>query len=327
MTWVLIFYTRCGIGGRRGMASFKAKFPVLQELFAKNHRGGGLWAPPPAGRGLTEKCTLATLILMHFPMMLWKFHDDLMHTCGSQQKWAGGRGGRPDMREFPLGRRGGHHPYSAVSNMRPLKCGRSVDRGWSPAVSSLADSCPVNGSNWAVFPWSIGYPAPHWGIFITRPTGGGGYFEPPPSDLRNFWTDSKNSSGIWKPWKNCRRKTNFIDLGVTSDVTGQVKVKMFDISGLVTSASKIAMLTRAPLGYFYNAPHWGGGGLFRAPPLISETTGPILKIQAAFESPGKTVEGKQVLLTSGSRVTSQVRSKSKCSTFRAWWHRRAKLRC
>ena len=32
------------------MATFKAKFPVLQELFAKNHRGG-LW-PPPAGRGL-----------------------------------------------------------------------------------------------------------------------------------------------------------------------------------------------------------------------------------------------------------------------------------
>ena len=27
-------------------------------------------------------------------------------------------------------------------------------------------------------------------------------------------------------------------------------------------------LTRAPLGYFYNAPHWGGG-LFRAPPLLS----------------------------------------------------------
>ena len=38
-------------------------------------------------------------------------------------------------------------------------------------------------------------------------------------------------------------KTNFIDLGVTSDVTGQVKVKMFDISGLVTPASKIAMLS------------------------------------------------------------------------------------
>ena len=77
-------------------------------------------------------------------------------------------------------------------------------------------------------------------------------------------------------------------------------------------------LTRAPLGYFYNAPHWGGGAISSPPPLISETTGSILKIQAAFESPGKTVERKQILLTSGSRVTSQVRSKSKCSTFRAW---------
>ena len=79
------------------------------------------------------------------------------------------------------------------------------------------------------------YNAPHW--------GGGLFRAPPPSDLRNYWTDSKNSSGIWKPWKNWRRKTNFIDLGVTNDVTGQVKVKMFDISGLVTSASKIAMLS------------------------------------------------------------------------------------
>ena len=71
----------------------------------------------------------------------------------------------------------------------------------------------------------------------------------------------------------------------------------------------------------------GGGAISSPPPPISETTGPILKIQAAFESPGKIVEVKQILLTSGSRVTSQVRSKSKCSTFRAWWHRRAKLRC
>ena len=29
------------------MASFKAKFPVLQELFAKNHRGP--LPPPPSG--------------------------------------------------------------------------------------------------------------------------------------------------------------------------------------------------------------------------------------------------------------------------------------
>ena len=31
------------------------------------------------------------------------------------------------------------------------------------------------------------------------------------------------------------------DLEVTDDVTGQVKVEMFDISGLVTSATKILM--------------------------------------------------------------------------------------
>ena len=79
------------------------------------------------------------------------------------------------------------------------------------------------------------YNAPHW--------GGGGAISSPPSDLRNYWADSKNSNGIWNTWKNCRGKTNFIDLGVTSDVTGQVKVKMFDISGLVTSTSKIAMLS------------------------------------------------------------------------------------
>ena len=77
------------------------------------------------------------------------------------------------------------------------------------------------------------YNASHWGAISS----------PPPPDLRDYWTDSKNWSGIWKPWKNCRGKTNFIDLRVTSDVTGQVKVKMFDISVLVTSASKIAMLS------------------------------------------------------------------------------------
>ena len=34
------------------MASFKAKFPILQELFAKNHRGP---LSPPAGRGLKQQ--------------------------------------------------------------------------------------------------------------------------------------------------------------------------------------------------------------------------------------------------------------------------------
>ena len=78
------------------------------------------------------------------------------------------------------------------------------------------------------------YNAPHWG---------GGLFRAPPLISETTGPILKKSSGIWKPWKNCRGKTNFIDLRVNSDVTGQVKVKMFDISGLVTSASKIAMLS------------------------------------------------------------------------------------
>ena len=83
----------------------------------------------------------------------------------------------------------------------------------------------------------------------------------------------------------------------------------------------------------YPAPHWDifitrptAGGYFE-PPLISETAGPILKIQKAFESPENTGEGKQIFMTSGSPVTSQVRSKSICLTFRAWWHRRVIFRC
>ena len=40
-----------------GMASFKAKFPVLQELFAKNHRGA-FAPPPPAGPGLKYEIIL-----------------------------------------------------------------------------------------------------------------------------------------------------------------------------------------------------------------------------------------------------------------------------
>ena len=37
------------------MASFKAKFPVLQELFAKNHRRA-LWPPPPPPSGARVMC-------------------------------------------------------------------------------------------------------------------------------------------------------------------------------------------------------------------------------------------------------------------------------
>ena len=49
----------------------------------------------------------------------------------------------------------------------------------------------------------------------------------PPPYLRNYWTDPQSSNGVQKPCHICRQKSNFIDLGVTDDVTGQVKDKMF----------------------------------------------------------------------------------------------------
>ena len=53
-------------------------------------------------------------------------------------------------------------------------------------------------------------------------------------------------------------------------------------AGRVTNQTPaVRGLTRAPLEYFYNATHWGEA-ISSPPLLISETAGPILKIQAAF---------------------------------------------
>ena len=189
-------------------------------------------------------------------------------------------------------------------------------RPWPSAYWSAAQSCLLQYAK-TTKSGSYGDTSMEWKISILTPgcpwtwTG----------VLRSLLFRRRLSAEGAKPESNNRWKS---DLG---HVCMWVGTAMYVQLCMYVAGYGIWNYPRAPLGYFYNAPHWGGGGLFRAPPLISETTGPILKIQAAFESPGKTVEGKQILLTSGSRVTSQVRSKSKCSTFRAWWHRRAKLRC
>ena len=81
----------------------------------------------------------------------------------------------------------------------------------------------------------------------------------------------------------------------------------------MVSVKHWALLTRALMGYFHSATYWGWA-IF-CPPLISETTEPILKIQTASNSPGKTVERKSTLLTSESPMTSQVRSNTKCLAF------------
>ena len=66
------------------------------------------------------------------------------------------------------------------------------------------------------------------------------------------------------------------------------------------------------VGSDYNATWWGWGAIF-IPPRISEATEQIYQIQTAFDSHVKTAEEKLILLTSGSLMTSQVRSKVNCS--------------
>ena len=79
----------------------------------------------------------------------------------------------------------------------------------------------------------------------------------------------------------------------------------------------LASLTRAWQGYFYNATD-RGGGLF-CPPQNSGTTCRICKNQKVFDRSGQFVVGNLMLLTSGSLMTSQVRSKSKCLTIWSIW--------
>ena len=76
----------------------------------------------------------------------------------------------------------------------------------------------------------------------------------------------------------------------------------------------LRVLQRLYPDFFSNYEYVTFWGIFkRAPaissPPLSETTGPILKIQTAFERPGNTV-GKHLGVTS-----SQVRSKSKFDHF------------
>ena len=59
---------------------------------------------------------------------------------------------------------------------------------------------------------------------VTR--AGGGQFCAP-SYLRNYWPDPQNTNGVRKPCQLYRGNSNFIDLGVTDDVTGQFKGRMF----------------------------------------------------------------------------------------------------
>ena len=81
---------------------------------------------------------------------------------------------------------------------------------------------------------------------VTHSVGGGGAFQPPVIS-QTTGPISKIQTPFDSPVRDLSKPALKFDLEVTDDVTGQVKVRMFDFSGLVTSASKISMLSAKPM--------------------------------------------------------------------------------
>ena len=74
----------------------------------------------------------------------------------------------------------------------------------------------------------------------------GGYS--PPEISQTTGTISKFQTAFDSPGRELSEQRKTFDFEVTDDVTGQVKVNIFVFSGLMSLASKISMLTLAPLG-------------------------------------------------------------------------------
>ena len=78
---------------------------------------------------------------------------------------------------------------------------------------------------------------------VTRPAGGGGGQRAPPEISQTTGPISKFQTPFDSPVRELPVQGQKFDPEVTDDVTGQVKVRIFDFSGLVTSASKMSMLS------------------------------------------------------------------------------------
>ena len=86
------------------------------------------------------------------------------------------------------------------------------------------------------------YPSPRWGL-DSNTSCWGGPKGPPPEISQTTGPISKFQAPFDSPVRELPVQGKKFDLEVTDDVTGQVKVRIFDFPGLVTSASKISMLS------------------------------------------------------------------------------------
>ena len=87
------------------------------------------------------------------------------------------------------------------------------------------------------------YPSPRWGLVSNTSCWGGGPKGPPPEISQTTGPISKFQTPFDSPVRELPLQGQIFDPEVTDDVTGQVKVRIFDFSGLAASASKISMLS------------------------------------------------------------------------------------
>ena len=98
-------------------------------------------------------------------------------------------------------------------------------------------------SYFIILHWHNLNPRPAGVWIVTRPAGGWGPKGPPPEISQTTGPISKFQTPFDSPARELPVKGQKFDPEVTDDVTGQVKVRIFDFSGFVTSASKISMLS------------------------------------------------------------------------------------
>ena len=138
----------------------------------------------------------------------------------------------------------------------------------------------------------------------------------PPADIRVTPRASGRERGAIDDEQGNRSPSGLVNLGHTCFINSIAQCILANVSLIaLTSATIENALTHAPLGYFYNAPHWGGGGLFKTPLLTPKLLVRFSKFKDRVIALANLSTEKQILMTSGSPMTLQVRTNTKCLTF------------
>ena len=132
---------------------------------------------------------------------------------------------------------GPHYPSALQADTSPTSY-RSVIQADASATLYLPRDIPGNVPLLII----LTYPSPRWGLVSYMSCWGGGG-KGPPEISQTTRPISEFQMPFDSPVRELPVQGQKFDPEVTDDVTGQVKVRILDFSGLVTSASKISMLS------------------------------------------------------------------------------------